>query len=500
MKKYVFIIKEEEMIKINSQIISSKRGCMYMERIFNFFNVQKQSVSVPLTEQRKRWLREFLKAFLVVFLVYVCMYLIRNNFKAGQPLLKESLGFTTSELGYIGFAFSVTYAFGKTILGYFVDGRNAKRIVSLLLILSAVMVMSIGLLLLSEDKSFGAVLILWGLSGFFQAPGGPSAYATISKWTPSAKRGRYLGFWNMSHNIGGAVAGILALWGANTFFQGNVAGMFIVPAIIAFVAGILLLFLGKDEPEELGWNSVEEIFDEKKPEGSDEVEALSKFELFKQYVIKNPWVWTLSIANVFVYIVRIGVDNWAPLYVTEQLHFSMMDAVNTIFYFEMGALFGSLSWGYISDLLHGRRAIVAVLCLCLTAFAVLGYRYATSVAMINISLFLLGTLIFGPQLLIGVSLVGFVPKKAIAVANGLSGTFGYLFGDSTAKVMLAQIADPKSQGIHIGGLYFHGWNDVFIIFYGALICGVILLLIVAGAEERMIRRKVEEEKNPVLVS
>ena len=66
--------------------------------------------------------------------------------------------------------------------------------------------------------------------------------------------------------------------------------------------------------------------------------------------------------------------------------------------------------------------------------------------------------------------------------------------------MLAQIADPKSQGIHIGGLYFHGWNDVFIIFYGALICGVILLLIVAGAEERMIRRKVKEAKNPVLVS
>ena len=178
----------------------------------------------------------------------------------------------------------------------------------------------------------------------------------------------------------------------------------------------------------------------------------------------------------------------------------MLDAVNTIFYFEMGALFGSLSWGYVSDLLNGRRAIVAVLCLCLTAFAVLGYRYATSVAMINISLFLLGTLIFGPQLLIGVSLVGFVPKKAIAVANGLSGTFGYLFGDSTAKVMLAQIADPTSQGIHIGGLYFHGWNDVFIIFYGALICGVILLLAVAGAEERMIRRKVEEEKISVLTS
>ena len=235
-----------------------------MKHILNFLNVQKKEAVIPLTEQRRLWLREFLKAFLVVFLVYVCMYLIRNNFKAGQPLLKETLDFTTTELGYIGFAISVTYALGKTILGYFVDGRNAKRIVSLLLILSAVMVFGIGAVLLYSGKSFGVVLFLWGISGFFQAPGGPSAYATISKWTPAKKRGRYLGFWNMSHNIGGAIAGILALWGANTFFGGNVAGMFIVPSIIALLAGIMLLFLGKDEPEELGWNSIETIFEEEK--------------------------------------------------------------------------------------------------------------------------------------------------------------------------------------------------------------------------------------------
>lgn len=91
----------------------------------------------------------------------------------------------------------------------------------------------------------------------------------------------------------------------------------------------------------------------------------------------------------------------------------MGDAVNTIFYFETGALIGSLSWGFISDLLKGRRAIVAVFCLVLTGFAVLGYRYATSVTMVNVSLCALGALIFGPQLLIGVSLVGFAPKKQL---------------------------------------------------------------------------------------
>ena len=125
-----------------------------------------------------------------------------------------------------------------------------------------------------------------------------------------------------------------------------------------------------------------------------------------------------------------------------------------------------------------------------------GYRYATSVAMVNTSLFALGALIFGPQLLIGVSLVGFAPKKSIAVANGLSGTFGYLFGDSTAKVALAKIADPKSSGITIGGVTLHGWNDVFIVFYVALITGIALLLIVAYAEEKKIRNIKKNESEP----
>lgn len=461
-----------------------------------FITINKKEPCVPIEVQRKKWLSEFLKAFFVVFIVYAAMYLIRNNLKAAQPLLKDQLGFTTSELGLIGGAFSITYALGKTLLGYFIDGRNAKKIVTLLLIASATMVFIIGLILVSGNKPVGVILLLWGASGFFQAPGGPAAYSTISRWTPNKKRGRFLGFWNMSHNIGGALAGGLALWGAKTFFHGKVVGMFIFPAIIAVVISALVLFLGKDEPEELGWNKVEDIFDEPVEKDNLESENISKFEIFKKYVLKNPWIWTLCVANVFVYIVRIGIDNWAPLYVSECLHFGMNDSVNTIFYFEIGALLGSMSWGYISDLLKGRRAILAAFCLCLTAFAVLGYRYATSVFMVNASLFCLGSLIFGPQLLIGISIVGFTPKKATTVTNGLSGTFGYLFGDLTAKVGLAKIADPKASGISIGGLTLHGWNDVFVVFYGALILGVIILLIVAYGEEKKIRRsRVESQEN-----
>lgn len=254
------------------------------------------------------WLGQFLKAFFVVFFVYMSMYFIRNNFKAAQPMLKEDFGLTTLQLGYIGLAFSITYGIGKTLVGYFVDGHNSKRIISTLLICASTMVLLMGLLLSYFGSVIGIFIVLWGLNGLFQSAGGPASYSTISRWAPRTKRGKYLGLWNASHNVGGALAGGLALWGANVFFGGNVVGMFIFPALIGLTIGIIGLFVGKDDPEELGWNRSEEIFGEAVEAENSQAETMPQREIFLNYVLKNPWLWTLCIANVFVYIVRIGID------------------------------------------------------------------------------------------------------------------------------------------------------------------------------------------------
>lgn len=146
----------------------------------NFFDIHKiPNKGIPLSVQRKLWLRNFMQAFFVVFFVYMAMYLIRNNFKAAQPFLKEEIGLSTLELGYIGLAFSITYGLGKTLLGYFVDGRNTKRIISFLLILSAITVLIMGFVLSYFGSVMGLLIVLWGLNGVFQSVGGPASYSTF---------------------------------------------------------------------------------------------------------------------------------------------------------------------------------------------------------------------------------------------------------------------------------------------------------------------------------
>jgi len=448
-------------------------------------------LNLPLDEQRQLWLRKFLCAFASVFIAYMAMYMIRNHFKAAQPLLKEQLGYTTTQLGQIGFVFSLTYGIGKTLLGYFVEGLDSKRIVSVLLFFAALSVAAMGFLMMQGEVYLGAVMAMWGLNGCFQSVGGPLSYSTVTKWTPRSRRGRWLGCWNASHNVGGAIAGGFALWGASTFFAGSVVGMILFPCAVVGVLAALTYRVGKDSPESHGLSRCEEIWDEPESQHELAAEHIGKWLMFRKYVLTNHYIWLLCLANVFVYIIRIGIDNWAPLYTREVLHFTQQEAVQTIFWFEGGALFGSIGFGIISDLMGGRRCLLAALCMMTIFFAIQGYQRGTTPVLVYTSLFFLGALVFGPQLLVGVSLTGFAPKQATAVTNGLSGTFGYLLGDGIAKVGLSRIADTKQAGLSAFGHVLHGWHDTFTVFYGALVAGTILFLVIAIGEERLLRSHTE---------
>ncbi|SQA99308.1 Hexose phosphate transport protein [Cedecea neteri] len=54
--------------------------------------------------------------------------------------------------------------------------------------------------------------------------------------------------WNISHNLGGAGAAGVALFGANYLFNGHVIGMFIFPSVIALIVGFIALRYGQRLP------------------------------------------------------------------------------------------------------------------------------------------------------------------------------------------------------------------------------------------------------------
>lgn len=459
-----------------------------MNPISRFFAINRQGkTTLSLKAQRKAWLWQFLKTYAVLVVGYGGFYLLRTNFKSAQPFLQDQIGLTTTQLGTIGFLFSLTYGFGGLILGFFFDGKNTKRALSALLIASGVVSVLIGVVLAVVGAPFGYILLLWALNGLFQAPGGPCCNSTMNRWTPRRLRGRFIGWWNASHNLGAMIAGLLAVWGANTFFGGSVVGMFVIPAIVSIPIGIWGIYFGKDDPSELGWNTPEEIFEE--PESKADVVSVnvSKGRILLDYVVKNPAVWLLCIANVAAYCVRIGIDNWNVLYTRQELHFSDYTAVNTTMALEMGGLLGSLLWGYFSDKLGGRRALAAAIGIASVIVPILIYSQATTPPVVYAALFFIGFLIFGPVTLIGICVIGFAPKSATVVVNAVPRAFGYVFGDSIAKVLLGRIADPEKQGLVIFGQVLHGWGSTFQVLIFSAVVGLICLVLVAVFEERMLK-------------
>ena len=215
---------------------------------------------------------------------------------------------------------------------------------------------------------------------------------------------------------------------------------------------------------------------------------MTKWQIFVEYVLKNNVIWLLCFSNIFLYVVRIGIDQWSTVYAFQELKLSKEVAIQGFTLFEVGALVGTLLWGWLSDLANGRRALVACIALSLIIATLGVYQHASNQYVYLASLFALGFLVFGPQLLIGVAAVGFVPKKAIGAADGIKGTFAYLIGDSFAKLGLGMIAD----GTPIFGLT--GWAGTFAALDAAAIGCIVLMAMVAVLEERKIRRENRAQK------
>ena len=99
-----------------------------------------------------------------------------------------------------------------------------------------------------------------------------------------------------------------------------------------------------ERPAELRRPGGEELFDEVASEEdiATEEQKLTKGQIFVKYVLMNKVIWLLCFANIFLYVVRIGIDQWSTVYAHQELGFSKEIAIQGFTFFEVGALVGTL--------------------------------------------------------------------------------------------------------------------------------------------------------------
>ncbi|MBI4212130.1 MAG: MFS transporter, partial [Deltaproteobacteria bacterium] len=199
----------------------------------------------------------------------------------------------------------------------------------------------------------------------------------------------------------------------------------------------------------------------------DEDTANSIKEIFLKYIFPNKLVWVVALANVFVYIVRIGIMDWAPTFLVEARGSSLAGAGLKTALFELAGIVGAIGCGWISDtLFKGRRGPVGVISMFLLGLSVTalwllppGHGYLDALILIAA-----GVLVYGPQLLVPVAAADFASKKAASTATGITGAAGYL-GSAIAGLGTGLIADKW------------GWNGGFVFFIIAAFLGCFCFLL-----------------------
>jgi len=392
-------------------------------------------------EIKKKYNTWRLRTFFGIYLGYAFFYLTRKSFTFAMPLMLSDLGLDKCQLGILGSILAISYGVSKFFSGMMSDRSNARFFMSTGLMLTGVFNILFG-----ASSSLLLFALFWGLNGWFQGWGAPPCARLLTHWYAKSERGTWWSLWNTSLNFGGCMAPLVVSYIASHF--GWRSAMYL-PGIICIIMGLFIIFQLRDTPQSIGLPSIEKFKNECLPER--EKNNLPLKNILIDYVFKNKYIWILSIAYFFIYMIRTAINDWTALYLIESKGFAILAAGSTIVFFEIGGAIGSLFAGVLSDrMFNGKRGPVNIIFIFMTIIALVAMvrMPGGSLLLEALLMFTLGFFLFGPQMLIGVTAVELAHKKVAGTVNGFLGVFACLGMAAAGGPLGAIIRD-------------HGWNGYF---------------------------------------
>ena len=472
-------------------------------------------VYASLGKDRKRFLNWQWRVIAVTMIGYAMFYFVRKNFSVAMPGLTAEYGINNKSFGIIIAISSVVYGFSRFVNGYLVDRIKGRIVMALGLLLCALSNFLFGYgvnlskIITGVDAAgpdmISTFILIMGvtiiLNQYFQGFGYPPCARILPHWIHPSQLATKMSVWNCSHSIGAALASLVcgqilghlgedmsndqgvvntiitnltntgvehsnAVAQAASYAQhiGAWQLCFYIPAALAVVTAIFIFWGLRDEPKDAGLPDLPDTGLGGLKENNKSAKARKKFEM--EMVWKNRWVWTFCIANLFVYIVRMGVLDWGPKFLTEDRGLNIKSAVWVVIAFELSGVLGTLVAGWVTDrFFKGKGHRTCVLCMAGAAiFMTIFTLYdGNSIPLIVALLSCAGFCIYGPQALIGIELGNQATKEASARANGIAGIIGYI-GSAISGLLVGFIADA------------YGWSTVFVTIVIMAIIGMFVLI------------------------
>lgn len=266
--------------------------------------------TAEIASEYRRWQRRVLFSSIIG---YATFYFVRKNLSIAMPVMESSLGIQKTQLGLFLTMHGLLYGVSKFANGFLGDRANARVLMVSGLAMSAILNVLFGF-----SSTVIALGVIWTLNGWFQGMGFPPCARLMSNWFSPKELATKFSLWNMSHPIGGGL--IVVICGYLVGINWRLC--FFVPAALALACASFLWFTLPDTPPSVGLPEVEGTGRRvTKKESSKEFKSF----IYEQ-VFRNKYIWIVSFANFFVYIIRYAVLDWGPTLLTESKHIKIAHA------------------------------------------------------------------------------------------------------------------------------------------------------------------------------
>jgi len=314
-------------------------------------------------------------------------YIDRATLAVANPLIREELGLSLSQMGYLLSAFLWSYAFSQLPTGAMVDKLGPRRLLTVGLSLWSLAQLLSGLVQ-SFTQFFAARLLL----GVGEAPQFPTGARVVRDWFNPRDRGLATGIFNCASTLGTAIALPLLTFLMLSF---GWRATFVIMGVAGLLVAAVWFALYRD-PQNVALTAEETAYrTEGDPPGQRTEVSFREWKLLFRF--RTTWGMILGYFGC-IYLTWI-YSAWLSGYLEIERHMSVKaTGIAAAIPFACGVVGGVLG-GYLADVLVRRgvspvnsRKYPAALALLGTSACTLAAAYVTSntlaVAFISASLFL----------------------------------------------------------------------------------------------------------------
>jgi OPA family glycerol-3-phosphate transporter-like MFS transporter len=405
-------------------------------------------------------------------LLYTSYYMCRYNLPIANKAISTEFDFSKAQMGWIITTNLLAYAVGQIINGLLTDRMGGKK--AMLIGAAGTVVLNIAFGAASFAGILGLFVALWGLNGYLQSFGAPGMVKINTAWFEHHERGRFAGIFGFMINLGrfgifklgpALLAGFvfLGMWHIPPLHW---RWLFWTPSIICAAVAVGMAMTVQETPEAAGFHpprpGQRHIHEgEKAPvpgtvpvlpyRAPDEQATHASYAEVFFTIVSNPAVWVTACAYACTGAVRQAVDQWFPRYM-QDVHHMALDSSQFQwlgFLIPFVASVGSLSSGYISDLMfNSRRAPVAAGIYFLETLVILAAaQFHSPNAAITFFVLISLTANSTHSLLGTAAAMDIGGRKMAGFASGVIDSFQY-FGGSLAGYALGTLVDQRGWGTY----------------------------------------------------